>query len=313
MVEEAHIDGHRPMNPCLVYEKNSKTLFLFFICVEGQVSENWQIENNTNKARLCYITSKDLGQTWTVVTDLTDTLCESQNWATLAVGPGHGFQMRSGTLIVPFHAYVIPHSSGCLSCLKSKKREKNSPHAYHLFSEDGGKWQLSKMLQNESIECEMAEFFDEKDNSLIYCNARTRRSYREEAVCGSNNIYTCQPHNDRLVETGQGCQGSVVSFPAQSEDAGETSPDLNKWLLFTHPNDKEKRIHLGVYLNRSPKAPSAWSNPWIINSGHSGYSDLAYLGDGQFACLMECGEQTETEKIASVVFSYSEVKQGIGE
>ncbi|KAM4527279.1 uncharacterized protein PAE49_024191 [Odontesthes bonariensis] len=46
--------------------------------------------------------------------------------------------------------------------------------------------------------------------------------------------------------------------------------------------------------------------------GPSGYSDLAYLDEGWFACLMERGESSETEQIALGVFSYDDVKQNIG-
>ncbi|XP_056228310.1 sialidase-3-like [Seriola aureovittata] len=299
LVEEARIDGHRTMNPCPVYEKNNKVLFLFFICVEGNVSELWQIRNNTNKARLCYITSEDLGQSWSKVTDLTDTLEEINDWATLAVGPGHGVQMNGGRLIVPVHAYV----------------KNNAQYALALYSDDcGDHWQFGKILQTKSIECEMAEFFDEEGKSFIYCNARNEGGNRVEAF-SENNGDDFAKRIGKLIETGRGCQGSVVSFPAQSEDANaEGDQDQNpKWLLFTHPSDQSRRTDLGVYLNKSPQDPNAWSKPWIINGGPSGYSDLAYIDDGWFACLVECGKKTELEQIASVVFNYKHIKQGIGE
>ncbi|XP_071329407.1 sialidase-3-like [Trachinotus anak] len=301
-VKEAKIEGHRSMNPCPVYEENNKTLFLFFICVEGTVEERWQIQNCTNKARLCYITSKDLGQSWSNVTDLTDSLEEIKNWATFAVGPGHGLQMKGGRLIVPVYGYA----------------KKGDPHALALYSDDcGDHWQFGKMLPTESIECEMAEFFDEGDKSFIYCNARSQGGNRVEAVSEiDGHQFSKLSCPSTLVETGNGCQGSVISFPAQSEDANtksDQSQNKNKWLLFTHPSDRSKRIDLGVYLNKSPQDPKAWSKPWIINRGPSGYSDLVYIDHGWFVCLMERGEKTETEQIACVAFSYDHIKKGIGE
>ncbi|KAM7009703.1 uncharacterized protein LKV04_001640 [Tautogolabrus adspersus] len=300
-VEEAHIDGHRPMNPCPLYEKTSKTLFLFFICVEGTVSEQWQIDYNINKARLCYITSKNLGQSWSEVTDLTDKLDEIKHWVTFAVGPGHGLQTESGRLIVPVYAYV------------KRWMQRPPPHGLALYSDDHGeKWQFGKKLQSGSLECEMAEYFDDKGNSIIYCNARSNIESRKEAVSCDEKLNFKSSNGKKLVETHKGCQGSVVSFPAQCGDRGQ-SQNPNKWLLFTHPSSKCKRTDLGVYLNKSPQDPKAWSKPWIINKGPSGYSDLAYIDDGWFACLMERGEVSEIEQIACKVFSYQEVKQGIGE
>ncbi|XP_051801880.1 sialidase-3-like isoform X1 [Acanthochromis polyacanthus] len=309
-VKEAKIDGYRPMNPCPLYDKTSKTLFLFFICVEGTVSEQRQINCYTNKARLCYITSKDLGQTWTELTDLTDKLPEIKTWATFAVGPGHGLQTEQGRLIVPIHAYT----SGMNSCCRLSK--SCAPFALSLYSDDSGKnWQFGQMFQEKSIECQMAEFFDESGNSIIYCNARTEGGFREEHVSESNGHEFCKLSGvQKLMETGFGCQGSLVSFPSQNEDvANDESQKKNKWLLFTHPSHQCRRVSLGVYLNKTPRDPNSWSKPWIISSGPSGYSDLAYIGEGWFACLLESGEKKETEQIASVVFSYNELKQVIGE
>ncbi|XP_029356896.1 sialidase-4-like [Echeneis naucrates] len=301
-VDEARIEGHRTMNPCPLYERNNQTLFLFFICVEGTVEESWQINNGINKTRLCYIYSEDLGQSWSSVTDLTDTLAEINNWATFAVGPGHGIQMESGRLIVPVYGYA----------------KGGAPYALSLYSDDNGDhWQFGKMLQTKSIECGMAEFFDEGQNSFIYCNARSQEGYRVEAISVIKGHEFCKLSGPpTLPETGRGCQGSVISFPAQSEDANTEcgqSQDKNKWLLYTHPSNHRRRIDLGVYLNKSPQDPNTWSKPWIINQGPSGYSDLAYIGEGWFACLMECGDKTEIEQIACVVFNYNSIKRGIEE
>uniref|UniRef100_A0A4W6D1D6 exo-alpha-sialidase n=1 Tax=Lates calcarifer TaxID=8187 RepID=A0A4W6D1D6_LATCA len=282
IVEKAKLLNCRPMNPCPVFEKNTNTLFLFFICVEDGVTEQWQIKNCTNKARLCYITSTDLGQTWSEegVTELTDKLDEIKNWKTFAVGPGHGLQMKKGRLIVPVHAYACV-CAPCSSC------------CCYITDDRGSTWKLGKMFQSQSGECQMAEIFD-GDKSSIYCNARSRGCCRVEAVSenGGADFHTLS-NTTKLVETDSGCQGSVVSFPAQGEGAdAEGDP---KWLLYTHPCDPCKRFNLGVYVNKSPKDPSKWSKPWIINSGPSGYSDLAYIGNGWFACLMECGVKKETE------------------
>ncbi|XP_067376492.1 sialidase-3-like isoform X2 [Channa argus] len=184
--------GDRPMNPCPVFEKSSKTLFLFFIFVEGDVSEHRQIRHYDNKARLCYIKSTDAGKSWSEVIHLSENQEEIQKqmktWATFAVGPGHGLQ-------------------------------------------------------------------------------------------------------------------------AHDDEGQDQKP---KWLLYSHPTDTCRK-DLGVYLNESPHDSTTWSKPWIINRGPSGYSDLVYMDDGWFACLMECGEKSEIEQIAVKVFSYNDIKKHIKE
>ncbi|XP_041642077.1 sialidase-3-like [Cheilinus undulatus] len=300
LVKEAKIQGYRPMNPCPLYEKTSKTLFLFFICVEGTYSEQFQIIFNCNKARLCYITSKDGGQSWSGVNDLTGKLREIKSWATFAVGPGHGIQTESGRLIVPVYGYE--------SRIKNCRR---NPYSLFLYSDDKGKtWQFISKIEKVSLECEMAEVSDDTGLKSIYCNARSKGGCRVEAL-NKNDGNGFSILQSKLVETGGGCQGSVVSFPAQNEGTQDKNP--NKWLLYSHPSSKSKRSDLGVYLNKVPSDSSAWSKPWIINRGPSGYSDLAYIGDGYFALLMECGKQSEIEQIAYKVFSYKDILYGIRE
>ncbi|XP_056142293.1 sialidase-4-like isoform X2 [Lampris incognitus] len=298
-VKKARLTGYRPMNPCPVYEKKTKTLFLFFICVEGTVSEDDQRRSGNNKTRLCYIKSRNDGQDWEEVQDLTDHLHDViKDWTTFAVGPGHGIQLSSGRLIIPAYAYspCIPlHSQSFALC---------------VYSDDSGEtWQVGNRLQNRSLECEMAEVLDDAGLSHVYCNARNAGGYRIEAQSENDGEdFTIPDPADKLVETGQiGCQGSVIAVPAQGESEnanGAPSQSNETWLLFTHPTSNSKRTNLGAYVNHSPLKSGEWSSPRVINYGPSGYSDLALIGDGQIACLMECGQKNEYEQIACVVLSY---------
>ncbi|MEQ2271185.1 hypothetical protein XENORESO_004642 [Xenotaenia resolanae] len=292
VVEEAHKEGHRTMNPCPVYDRENRKLFLFFICVEGSCTEWWQINNYCNKTCFCYITSEDLGETWSGLTDLTELL--RKEWVTFAVGPGHGLQTENGRLMVPAYAYI------------GVKPVKPVPHAVSLCSDDSGEnWQFGSLLEGTSLECQMAEVSD-ANGRFIYCNARSEGGHRVEASSDSKGQMFTVYSDKTLEETGRGCQGSVVSFPAQTEAAEESN--ATQWLLYTHPRDKSKRRDLGVFLNKSPSNPNAWSEPWILYHGPSGYSDLAYLGDGWFACLFECGEEEETEQIALKMFNFNEIR-----
>ncbi|XP_043078070.1 sialidase-3-like [Puntigrus tetrazona] len=287
--------NRRSMNPCPVYEKESKTLFLFFITVPVGVSEHKQIQNNKNQARLCYLTSEDAGKTWSDITDLTEDVIGEQekDWATFAVGPGHGVQMKGGRLIIP--AYVYPcHSLNC----------EPTSRAFTFYSDDkGSTWHLGKRVDGESNECQMAEIIDDKGNGKLYCNARSVSGHRVEALSENNgDAFEKLSSARKLTETGHGCHGSVLSF-APDRATGRT------WLLYCHPTHPSKRTHLAVCLNKSPWDASGWEDrKLIIYDGPSGYSDLAHCGDGEyFACLMECGGIKEVEGIGFVLFKLGDV------
>ncbi|XP_034460779.1 sialidase-4-like [Hippoglossus hippoglossus] len=308
-VKNALLSGHCTMNPCPVYDEKEKTLYLFFNCVENSVEEIWQINNCCNKARLCYITTTDDGENWSVLTDLTPQLQEIGGWATFAVGPGHGLQTNSGRLIVPVYAY--PNKPG--SCASTSYAL--ALYADHPYTE----WQFGNMLETESGECQMADLLDDEGNYVVYCNARSTSGHQVEAVSVNVGVdfakQTGSEGSEKIVETGKGCQGSVVSFPADGKDADKKDEhnSSNTWRLYTHPTHVEDRVNLGVYLNKPPKDPNNWSKSLIINSGTSGYSDLAYIGKGWFVCLMERGEGKELNQISSVMFSYSQVEEDIGQ
>ncbi|EMP27774.1 Sialidase-3 [Chelonia mydas] len=99
----AVLPAHRTMNPCPVYEQKSQTVFLFFICVRQRTTEKRQILTGRNAARLCYVCSGDAGRTPGAGTDLMEQVIgeDLKDWATFAVGPGHGGQLRSGRLGIP--------------------------------------------------------------------------------------------------------------------------------------------------------------------------------------------------------------------
>ncbi|XP_048036366.1 sialidase-4-like [Megalobrama amblycephala] len=306
VLTSACLPNHRSMNPCPVYERDSKTLFLFFVCVPIGVSEYEQIRTNKCQGRLCYVTSKDAGKTWSHTTDLTADVIGEQvkDWAPLAVGPGHGLQLKSGRLIIPAYAYRYTGKSDCTSCC-CLSFCCFTPYALAFYSDDkGSTWKAGKQMDVESCECQMAEIIDDKGTSTLYCNARTRLGYRTEALSyNSGDAFDNVLTPNKLIETAKGCQGSVLSFVEQS------SP-LKTWLLYSHPSDPKKRVNLGLYLNKSPLDSSGWPKEplLILHHGPSAYSDLVEYEPGHFACLLECGKEHDNEEIAFLLFELPEKK-----
>lgn len=88
------------------------------------------------------------------------------------------------------------------------------------------------------------------------------------------------------------------------------------WLLYSHPSGRRARLHMGIYLSRSPLDPHSWTEPWVIYEGPSGYSDLAFLGPVPgaslaFACLFESGTRASYEDISFCLFSLGDVLENV--
>ncbi|XP_062983288.1 sialidase-3-like isoform X2 [Elgaria multicarinata webbii] len=332
-LKTAMLPEHRTMNPCPVYDQKSGRVFLFFICVQTYITEGHQIRTGRNAARLCYVFSQDGGRTWSQTTDLTEQVIgeDLKNWATFAVGPGHGLQLSSGRLVVPAYTYYIHKRlfGYALSCWIK-------PHCFTFYSDDGGQsWGRSQLLETLwTSECQVAELTCPDDSRVLYCSARTLHKYRAGAFCKDNGDQFVNPSLCKeLYEPPHGCQGSVASFSprldlSQKKDASKSTPLLGvdpsstssksakSWLIFSHPTHKRKRLDLGIYLNTSPLEKHCWKAPWVLHEGPSGYSDLAVCEEGEsltFGCLFECGVSCECEEIAFRLFTDAELLRNTGE
>nr|XP_020480167.1 sialidase-4-like isoform X2 [Monopterus albus] len=209
----AFLPGHRSMNPCPVYDEFTGTLFLFFIAVLGHTSESHQLVTGKNVTRLCYICSTDYGDTWSPVTDLTNRVIGDtiKEWATFAVGPGHGIQLKSGRLLIPAYAYHIE----CKECFGQLCQ--TTPRAFCFHSDTHGRtWHFGEAVPGpESVECQMVSVDEEDGTNVLYCNARSTLGYRVQALSLDDGaVFQEGQLVQRLVEPRNGCHGSIVGFPA---------------------------------------------------------------------------------------------------
>nr|XP_005574702.1 PREDICTED: sialidase-2 [Macaca fascicularis] len=289
VVAQAQLDGHRSMNPCPLYDAQMGTLFLFFIAIPGQVTEQQQLQTRANVTRLCQVTSTDHGRTWSSPRDLTDAAIGPayREWSTFAVGPGHCLQLhdRAQSLVVPAYAYRNLHPI-----------QRPSPSAFCLLSHDHGRtWVRGHFVAQDTLECQVAEV-EAGEQRVVTLNARSHLRARIQAQSTNDGLdFQESQLVKKLVEPPpQGCQGSVISFP--SPHSGPGSPA--QWLLYTHPTHSWQRADLGAYLNPRPPAPEAWSEPVLLAKGSCAYSDLQSMGTGPdgsplFGCLYEANDYEE--------------------
>ncbi|NXG82975.1 NEUR4 protein, partial [Stercorarius parasiticus] len=318
VLETAKLQHHRSMNPCPLYDEFTGTLFLFFITVLGRTPEAYQIVTGQNVTRLCCITSADQGLSWSTATDLTQQVIGGaiKDWATFALGPGHGIQLRSGRLLVPAYSYHID----CKECFGQLC--KTTPHSFTFYSDDHGRgWRFGEFIPNlQTGECQLVSVDEEDGSNVLYCNARSPLGFRVQALSTDDGaVFHRGQLVQRLVEPPHGCHGSVVGFPApfvylptvatsshhepaepkegcltpghlshahsvtliQGDPAAPTNPipffQAPTWVLYSHPTSSMSRVNMGVHLSTFPRDVESWTEPWVIYEGPSAYSDLAYM------------------------------------
>ncbi|NXW59889.1 NEUR4 protein, partial [Eurystomus gularis] len=318
VLETATLQHHRSMNPCPLYDEFTGTLFLFFITVLGRTPEAYQIVTGQNVTRLCCVTSTDQGLSWSTATDLTQQVIGRaiKDWATFALGPGHGIQLRSGRLLVPAYSYHID----CKECFGQLC--KTTPHSFAFYSDDHGRgWRFGEFIPNlQTGECQLVSVDEEDGSNVLYCNARSPLGYRVQALSTDDGaIFHGGQLVQRLVEPPHGCHGSVIGFPAplvyvpanprapaihhepaepkescptpghhghgitflQKDPAVISSPppffQAPTWILYSHPTSSMSRVNMGVHLSTFPRDVESWTEPWVIYEGPSAYSDLAYM------------------------------------
>ncbi|NXQ41331.1 NEUR4 protein, partial [Catharus fuscescens] len=310
VLETATLQHHRSMNPCPLYDEFTGTLFLFFITVLGRTPEAYQIVTGQNVTRLCCVTSADQGLSWSTATDLTQQVIGAtiKDWATFALGPGHGIQLRSGRLLVPAYSYHID----CKECFGQLC--KTTPHSFAFYSDDHGRgWRFGEFIPNlQTGECQLVSVDEEDGSNVLYCNARSPLGFRVQAFSTDDGaVFHGGQLVQRLVEPPHGCHGSVIGFPAPlvyvptaSQDnrmplqgsarpllpgvlqrlaAGGATPNPTPffqaptWILYSHPTSSMSRVNMGVHLSTFPRDAESWTEPWVIYEGPSAYSDLAYL------------------------------------
>ncbi|NXJ70792.1 NEUR4 protein, partial [Rostratula benghalensis] len=213
VLETATLQHHRSMNPCPLYDELTGTLFLFFITVLGRTPEAYQIVTGQNVTRLCCVTSADQGLSWSTATDLTQQVIGGaiKDWATFALGPGHGIQLRSGRLLVPAYSYHID----CKECFGQLC--KTTPHSFAFYSDDHGQgWRFGEFIPNlQTGECQLVSVDEEDGSNVLYCNARSPLGFRVQALSTDDGaVFHGGQLVQRLVEPPHGCHGSVIGFPA---------------------------------------------------------------------------------------------------
>lgn len=237
-------------------------------------------------ARSYYTQSKDDGKTWGQAVDITyafDAFKPEYDWKVLAPGPGHAIQLKNGRLLVPVWMSdpdkLVPRRSHGPSCVAT------------IYSDDLGKtWKRGNIVANNSPELKSPNetIAAQLDDGRVMLVMRTPSDIHRKAISYSTDgisNWTKPVYDDELFEPV--CMASLIKIPSKNTSGKSI-------LLFSNPDSRNipKHPRKNLTIKLSHDGGESWPVQKVLNSGNSGYSDLAADADAIY-CLYETNRESE--------------------
>jgi Neuraminidase (sialidase) len=249
-------------NPVAIVDRKTKAIH-FLYCVEYM--------------RCYYLRSEDDGKTFSKPVDITpafEKFRRDYRWRVLATGPGHGIQLRNGRLLVPVWLSTGTgggaHRPSCMSV---------------IYSDDHGKnWQRGDIVAtdpkpknpNETIAVQL------KDGSvMLNIRHEDRPHLRAVSVSADGATRWSKLRFDKALPEPI-CMASIVRLserPAAKKDR----------ILFANPHNPDGRARKNLTVKLTYDEGKTWPVARTLESGVSGYSDLAVGPKGPIYCFYERG------------------------
>lgn len=270
-------------NPTPVVDEETGRIWLFMTWNRGEDTEPEIIQKESNEPRRPYVTySDDDGQTWSEPKDLS-TCCKDPGWGWYATGPGIGIQIENseykGRLIIPAnHSYDESNSD-------NYQRFGNYGYGAHvLISDDHGEtWRMSEPIRPGTNESQVVELSD----GTLMMNMRSYNNEYSRAIAISTDggeTWSDIEHDHQLVESK--VQASIFRYGEYEDE---------QMILFSNPAVPIGRTHMTI--KTSFDEAETWSNSKLIYSGHSAYSSLAKLPNGNIGLFFEAGDNKRYERM----------------
>ena len=286
----AAVDGPKAKNPVAVAQKlgtNEEVTYNNPVAIVDRKSGAVHFLFCLEYMRAFYMRSDDDGQTFSKPMEITaafDRFRPEYPWKVLAVGPGHGIQLRNGRLLVPI--WLSTGTGG---------------HAHRpsvtstLYSDDGGKsWQRGDIAVPDTAEFvfpnETAAV--QLSDGTVMLNVRTEtKSHRRTIVTSPNGAtgWSTPRFDQQLVEPI--CFGTLLSLGGKR--LLFANPDtLDKTGAAAEPGKNRDRKNLTIQFSDDNGA--TWKAKRVMEPGWSGYSDLAQGTDGTIYHFYELGAKDGT-------------------
>lgn len=281
-VDNGNLQAGNPAPVVDLLDKRFPEGRIFLVYNTGNNHEG-EVRKGHGLREVWYITSTDLGQTWTEPVNITLSVHRpnqpeinpaytfSEDWRSYANTPGHAIQLQkgkyAGRLFIPAN-----HSAG-------EPQEKFNEYRAHAFYSDdhGASWELSESVaipsSNESIAVELA------DGRVMQNIRHQNGESRNRIVAISNDggaTWDSTYFDSQLISPV--CQASILGYKTAMEE---------QVLLFSNPASKDRRENMTVRV--SYDEGKNWNISRQVRPGASAYSDLVIQKDQQIGLLYEHG------------------------
>lgn len=292
-------DGMTCGNPCPVMDQSNGTIWLPFcknLRYNGRPSDRLIAEGKD--PRTVWITkSTDDGATWAEPKEISQDV-KDPSWTWYATGPGHGIQLKNGSMVIPCNHVVGKNFN---------VDEQDPCHSHIIYSDDhGASWKIGGIVDEGTNESTVVQTGD----GSLYINSRNvnhskeyKSSIKRAYAWSEDNGITFSKvgRDETLVEPI--CQASLVRF------TDKTRYEKNR-ILFSNPANGEKHKREKLTVRISYDECQTWTVSKLLNEGPSAYSDLTIAPDMTICCLYERGKKFYSEKLTLARFNLQWLSDG---
>jgi sialidase-1 len=257
-------------NPVAIIERDRDTIHFLY---------------QVDYARCYYMCSEDDGISFSEPTDITSVFegfRSEYDWNVIAVGPGHGIQLKNGRLLVPVWLSEGGelHRPSCVSTIYSDDNGKTWHRGEIVTSHD------DVTADGQTVINPSETIAEELSDGRVMLNIRSECMAQQRLVSFSDDGATgwSKPEFDpELFEPI--CMGSITHMKHEKAE-------YENLFIFANPNSGNNlRKNLTVRL--SYDEGRSWPVSRVLDPDIAGYSDLAVARDGTIYCLYERGGLNE--------------------
>ena len=232
-------------------------------------------------AEAFYTYSDDDGKSWKPSSNITPVFNQFKpeyNWNVIAPGPGHGIQLKNGRLLA---------SVWLANSEKTTPRRSHGPSCVAtIYSDDLGKtWNRGAIVADSSAEISNPNEsmpVQLEDGSVLLSIRNPGKIKRRAFSNSADGIQNWSKIRFAEELFDPVCMASIAAIPAKNRNDKPA-------ILFVNPDSRniEKHPRQNLTAKLSYDGGNTWPVQKVLNSGASGYSDLAVGPDGTIYCLYE--------------------------